>query len=102
VQLSLTDDRDDAIVTAAVDATNRYVRGLPAAQVDTDPAPADWTDYADVVLGANMLGARLVRRRNSPDGVQAMTEAGVAYVARADPDIAMLLQLGAYAPPSVG
>lgn len=102
LQLSLTDTRDDAMVEAAVAAANQHVRRLPAAQVDADPAPADWTGYDDVVLGANMLGARLVRRRNSPDGVQAMTDAGVAYVARSDPDIAMLLQLGPYAPPQVG
>lgn len=98
LQLSLTDTRDDAMVDACTAAANQWVRRLPCADVDA----VDWSAHADVVQGANMLGARLVRRRNSPDGVQAMTDAGVAYVARSDPDIAMLLQLGVYSPPSVG
>ena len=53
-------------------------------------------------LGAKMLGARLWRRRNSADGVQTFTAEGVAYVQRNDPDIAMLLGIGSYAPPVVG
>lgn len=53
-------------------------------------------------LGAKMLGARLYRRRNSVEGVATFTGEGAAYVQRNDPDIAMLLGIGAYAPPVVG
>jgi hypothetical protein len=48
-------------------------------------------------LGAAMLGARLYRRRNSPEGVATFTADGAVYVQRNDPDVAMLLGIGAYA-----
>lgn len=85
-------------VTAAV---NGFVRTLPSAQVAD--GMADWThpDVQHVVEGATMLGARLMRRKNSIDGAQA-TGVVVAGEATADADIAMLLGLGDYAPPMVG
>lgn len=98
-QATITDDRLDAYVATVSDAVNAKVRGLPVAQLD-GPDPEEWT--ADVVLGANMLGARLVRRRNSPAGVEAFADQGAVYVQRNDPDVAFLLELGSYAPPAVG
>lgn len=59
-----------------------------------------WTD--DVALGFLMLVARLVRRRNSPNGVEALTDSGVTYVARYDSDISRLLQIDAFQKPAVG
>jgi hypothetical protein len=53
-------------------------------------------------LGAKMLGARLYRRRNTPEGVATFASEGAVYVSRNDPDVALLLGLGAYAPPVVG
>jgi hypothetical protein len=53
-------------------------------------------------LGAAMLAARLWRRRNSPEGVATFTADGAVYVQRNDPDVAMLLGIGSYAPPVVG
>lgn len=102
LQLQLSDDRDDVFITSCVDATNQLVRGMRVAQLPDVAAPdvAIWPEY--VVRGAVMLAARLVRRRNSPSGVEAMTDQGAAYVSRNDPDIAQTLQLGAYAKPSVG
>lgn len=101
LQLQLDDTVDDVFVTSCVDATNALVRTMRVAQlpdvVDVEP---EWPAY--VVRGANMLAARLVRRRNSPSGVEALTDQGAAYVSRNDPDIAQLLQLGSYAKPSVG
>ena len=58
---------------------------------------AGWTERS--WLGATMLAARLIRRRNSPAGIDAFTEAGVAYVQRTDPDVASLLRLKL---PSIG
>lgn len=48
---------------------------------------------ADVELGAVMLAARLIRRRNSPAGIESFTTEGAAYVTRRDPDLARLLRL---------
>lgn len=52
--------------------------------------------------GAMMLAARLYRRRNSPEGVASFTGEGAVYVQRNDPDLALTLGLGGYAPPVVG
>lgn len=79
-------------------ATNAVVRDLPVAQLaGVDPEP--WSDR--VIAGATMLCKRLWRRRNTPDGVQQVNDDGsVTYVARNDPDIALLLELGAYRKPA--
>jgi hypothetical protein len=53
-------------------------------------------------LGATMLAARLYRRRNSPEGVATFTADAPVYVQRNDPDVALLLGIGSYAPPVVG
>jgi hypothetical protein len=58
----------------------------------------DVDDVADIVLGANMLVSRLWQRRNSPLGFEAIADQGAVYVSRNDPDVAMLLGLGPYAP----
>lgn len=60
-------------------------------------AAATWDD--DTALGATMLTARLYRRRNSPAGIEAMTELGTSYVSRYDSDIARLLRIDAFARP---
>lgn len=57
---------------------------------------------ADTVLGAKMLAARMYRRRNSPAGIEAITDAGTAFVARYDSDISRLLRLDGFAAPRVG
>jgi hypothetical protein len=54
------------------------------------------------VLGATMLAGRLWRRRNSPAGVESFAGDAAVYVQRNDPDVAMLLELGAYTRPGVG
>jgi hypothetical protein len=95
-QLSMTDSTDDTYIGTVIAAVNVVVRRLPCADIDA----AEWPK--DVELGSNMLGARLVRRRNSPSGVEALTEQGAVYVSRSDPDVAMMLALGSYAPPMVG
>lgn len=96
---SITDARLDAVVDEISAAVNEYVRPLPVAELD-GPDPEEWPSR--VVLGADMLAARLVRRRNSPAGVEAFADAGAVYVQRNDPDVAQLLELGTYAGPMVG
>lgn len=96
------DATDDAAITACVRAVNARVRGWPCAAV-ADGA-ADWTAdaAASVVQGADMLASRLFRRRNSPDGVAAFAGDSPLYIQRNDPDVALLLGLGAHAKPAVG
>jgi hypothetical protein len=97
VQLSM--DPADEVVLAklgpTVAAINVFVRRV------RDPLP-DGSWAADVQLGAAMLGARLWKRRGSVEGVATFTAEGAVYVQRNDPDVAMLLRLGVYAPPVVG
>lgn len=57
---------------------------------------------ADTVLGTKMLAARIWRRRNSPSGVEAITDAGTSFVARYDSDISRLLRLDGFAQPRIG
>ena len=93
--LKLTTTTDDDLVRQCTAAANvvvgRYVT-----------PPTDDLERGDHDLAATMLAARLYRRRNSPEGVQAMTDAGAWYVARTDPDIARLLRIDQYLAPQVG
>lgn len=105
VQAASGPDVDAAtLVAPAVRSFVESIPGLPTVP-GIDPVTLEpVTVWADKVkLGAVMLAARLVRRRNSPQGIAAFTEAGgAAYVSRIDPDVAQLLRLGAYAAPQVG
>lgn len=87
------DNADDPNLVSAVAAANAV-----ATRYLGDSAGQDEAGRA----GAMMLAARLYRRRNSPDGVQAITDSGAAYVARTDPDVARLLRIDQYAVPKVG
>lgn len=62
-----------------------------------DHVSATWDDATK--LGAMMLTARLHRRRNSPSGVESLTEMGASYISRYDSDIARLLLIDAFAKP---
>lgn len=92
--LQLAEPTQDIVDTTA--AVNAVVRRWVAVPATGQP----WPD--DTVQGAVMLATRLFRRRNSPAGVEAFGADGVAYVSRTDPDVAMLLGIGPYAPPVVG
>lgn len=100
LNIDMEDVRDDARIQLRVDAVNRQVRSWPCAVEAVDAE--DWSGADDVVLGANLLVARLFRRKNSPAGVEAFGSTGVAYVMRNDPDIAQMLKLGTWAGPQVG
>lgn len=96
------DDPDDAAIASAVRAANAVVRQQRIAQLAD--GRADWTDddLADVVQGSTQLAARLFRRRDTPDGVAQFGTDTPLYVARTDPDVSLLLQLGPHAKPAVG
>lgn len=107
VKLALTypaaaDPIRDPQIQSVVDAVNYWVRCLPIASSSLaygTPPPA-WPPT--VTKGATMLATRLWRRKDSPSGVEAFTDAGAIYVSRNDPDIGMLLELGNYTRPAVG
>lgn len=99
------DVSQDDLVDRYVAAANALVRGLPVTDIaNTDPAPADWTgeELAGIVLGADQLAARLYRRKDTTEGVAAVGASDPVYVLRDDPDLAQLLQVGAYEKPAVG
>jgi len=96
--LKITDDDDDAILQSICDAVMVWVSALPyVAGLDHE---FDWP--ADVRQGAVQLAARWYRRRLSPSGIDAITDAGAVYVARSDPEISQLLHLDSWAYPRVG
>jgi len=94
VAVQLSKDPNDPGVLEDLAPTVAAVNAL-VPRMSSNPADA-------VTLGATMLAARLWRRRNSPEGVAAFTADGAVYVSRNDPDVALLLGIGAYAPPVVG
>jgi len=96
--LGLTDTREDAAIAEVLEPVDVMVRRLPIAYGARGMEA--WP--ADIAYGATLLAARLHRRRNTPDGVVSFSDQGPVYVQRNDPDIAQLLQLGDYSPPSVG
>ncbi len=98
--LGITDTRDDSALTSVVDAVNVVVRRLPVTARLERAGAVEWPD--DIIEGSTMLAGRLWRRRDSPAGVVVFGDAGAVYVQRNDPDVAMLLQLGAWAHPAVG
>lgn len=98
--LKIGDSRDDDHLTAVCAAVNAVVRSWPVSAAAT--GAADWSAAPAVVFGANMLAARLFRRRNSPAGVEAFAAGAAVYVQRNDPDVALMLELGPYAAPVVG
>lgn len=98
IRLHIDDASDDTDLDVIAPAVNLVVRRLPIA--DRARGAESWP--ADIVLGATMLAGRLLRRKNSPDGVVAFGDLGPVYVQRNDPDIAMMLGLGDWASPAVG
>lgn len=91
------DASEDGRLVPIVAAVCDMVRDLPIASKAL--GEDTWPDR--IVLGASMLGARLYRRKDTPDGVVDFGSDGPVYVQRNDPDIAQLLQLGAYSKPRV-
>ena len=99
--------------TPVARAVVAFVSSLPIVVDGTPPATWDgaagsWDEGTTtqswpepVQLAATMLAARLVRRRNSPQGVAVFGE-GATYVSRNDPDVARMLRIGPFAPPQVG
>jgi len=93
----------DARFELVIGAVNDQVRTWPVAQKSVNPDPEVEPAWRpSTVLGASMLVVRLERRGDSPDGVAAFGTEGPVYVQRIDPEIAQLLDLGAWQKVTVG
>jgi len=114
LRLSGADTADDDLVTRCAAAVEPQVqRARPDLLATAVPAgrdargritaavPGGYVPDAEVYQAAVMLAARLVRRRNSPGGVETFGES-VTYVSRYDPEIARALRTGLWALPGVG
>lgn len=84
---------DDADLVDIVDAVDEFVRGLTSVERIAASLAADGVWPARYRLGAKLLAGRLLRRKNSPEGVATFIGEGVAYVRRVDPDVASLMRL---------
>jgi hypothetical protein len=100
LSMAESDTGEDPEIPDVVEAVNVYVRGLPIAGRSWAGDPAVWDPR--FTLGADMLAARLFRRRNTPDGVAAVGDLGPVYIQRNDPDVALLLGVGSHTAPAVG
>jgi hypothetical protein len=93
---------DQAALQDAADSANDLVAQLrtdlpPLVDEDgnpVDPASVVWPPRADEA--ATLQAARLYGRRGSVQGVAAFADAGVSLLARMDPDVRVLLELGEY------
>lgn len=95
VLVSRTEDEAGGSVAAAVAATNSLVRGW------LRPAPdGEWAAHHR--YGADLLAARLWRRKDSPGGMLQFGMEAAVYVSGNWPDVAMMLGLGEYRTPRVG
>lgn len=95
------DGAGDPHLPIVVRAVNALVDSMPdKPMIDTADGGQEWAETT--WFGALMLAARLDNRRNSPNGVEALSEGGATYVARYDPDIARMLNLDSLQTPRVG
>lgn len=97
--LSIKDDRDDAVLTmqlaAAVGFVERYHRGRyefdPVFGVSGLPTPGP-----EMELGTLRLAGRWWSRRRSPDGLVAMGDLGTNTIPGFDSDLERMLEMGRY------
>jgi hypothetical protein len=112
LRLGDSDVADDDLVTRCAAAVEPQVERArpdlfavpvvdPRAPRIALPDPDSYEPDAEVYQAAVMLAARLVRRRNSPAGIESFAMS-VTYVSRYDPDIARALHADAWAHPAVG
>lgn len=91
--LGINGDTDDASLDEIVVAVDDFVRGLQSVSLIADGLDVDDEWPSRYKLGGKMLAGRLLRRKNSPEGVASFVGEGVAYVRRVDPDVATMLRL---------
>jgi hypothetical protein len=93
------DVTDDPLIQRAAAAVESQVqaarpdRWSPVNLTIEPPEPATYVPDAEVYQAAVMLAARVVRRRNSPGGLETFAES-VIYVSQYDPEIQRALRQG--------
>jgi hypothetical protein len=104
LRLDGTDTTDDDLVRRVAGLAELYVQRCRADawQDATDLAPRVYVPDAEVYQAGVMYAAREYRRRNSPGGIDSVTDAGAVYVSKYDSDIERALRTGTWAQPAVG
>lgn len=93
-QIKASTTVEQTVVDTIVAAVNDYVGRLPVARRIIPAVDGGQpTIPGGIKLGALMLAARTHRRRNSPNGIEAVTGDTVAYVSRHDPEVRRYLEL---------
>jgi len=100
--LGMKSHEGDTHLEAVVAATADLVDSLPDAPRLPADGPGNRAWAPRTLQAAVMLAARLYRRRNSPNGIEAMTDGGASYVSRYDSDISRMLRIDGYTRPAVG
>lgn len=102
LRISGDDDTDDALILRCIASTEVAVqRARSDCWITNDYDEQEFQPDAEVLQAAVMLAARLVRRRNSPGGIESFGDS-VQYVARYDPEISRALHSGTFAMPRTG
>ena len=114
LRLNGTPTTDDALVTRCAAAMESQVQAArpdrwvfydPDIPNPPDPPPPGWPVVyepdAEVYQAGVQLAARLVRRRNSPGGLESFAES-LVYVSAYDPEIQRALRQGPWRHPQVG
>ena len=104
LRLDGVEPNDDDLVRRCCGLTELYVQRCRPDGWDDDPDPAtrSYVPDAEIYQAAVMYASREYRRRNSPGGIESVTDAGVTYVSKYDSDIERALRTGAWAEPGVG
>ena len=76
---------------ATQDNADRYANVAAVASLWVDKYCVIPVDTTVLVLATTMLAARLAKRAATPEGIGGITDGGVFYVSRTDPDANMLL-----------
>lgn len=96
--MDATDTADDVLIQDVIDACEPEVCRARPDSWDEVRTPAT---TPDAYRGGVMLAARVVRRRNSPAGIESFGES-VTYVASFDPDLDRFLRRNRHRMPGVG
>lgn len=104
LRLDADDDTDDDLIRRVSCLAELYAqRCRPDAWQDaTETTPLTYVPDAEIYQGAVMYAAREYRRRNTPAGIDSVTDAGAVYVSKYDSDIERALHTGTWATPGVG
>jgi hypothetical protein len=97
LKIRLTDTVDDQLIGECIDATEPEITRCRPDSWDDTRTPAG---TPDAYRGAVMLAAKLVRRRNSPAGVESFTDSVAS--AAGDPELDRFLRTGRSRMPGVG